>query len=256
MTVDDRALYARVRGCLEAELRLFGSGEGARLALWPCVTASINPRTPDRSLFNAVAATDTTALLDAYPSIRAAYDAAGVRAFTVWVDPGDDARAAALAARGHVLDSSPVAMAAPLDAIAAPEVGDLDWSETDDLDLVGRINDAAYGFPPPAWSGAFTALPGGWHAYVARHDGAPVGCLLCFESADGDCGVSGVATLPAAQGLGVATRLLAVALARARRRGATTTSLQASPKGRPVYARLGYRDLGTMGMWELRRSAG
>jgi hypothetical protein len=52
---------------------------------------------------------------------------------------------------------------------------------------------------------------------------------------------------------GIATRLLAVALEQARGRGMTTTSLQASGKGKPVYARLGYRDLGPMTMWERRR---
>jgi GNAT superfamily N-acetyltransferase len=73
-----------------------------------------------------------------------------------------------------------------------------------------------------------------------------------FESGDGDVAVSAVATLPAAQGAGIATRLLAVALGEARRRGAVTTTLQASPKGRPVYAKLGYRELGVMQMWERR----
>jgi hypothetical protein len=42
------------------------------------------------------------------------------------------------------------------------------------------------------------------------------------------------------------------ALADARRRGCATTSLQATAMGRPVYARLGYRDLGVIEMWERR----
>ena len=252
--LDDAALLARNRRGLVAELALFASGRSARLARWPGVVASIAPATPDRSLFNGVAADDAAALAACYDALRDAYAEAGVRAFTVWVDPGDQALADACAARGHVLDSTPTAMGAPLDAIAAPPVGDLDWSETRDVALVARINDAAYSFPPPAWSAGIGGLPDGWRAYVARLDGEVVGALMCFESPDGDVAISGVATLPAAQGHGIATRLLAVALAEARTRGAVTTTLQASSAGRPVYARLGYRDLGAMQMWE-RRSA-
>jgi hypothetical protein len=43
------------------------------------------------------------------------------------------------------------------------------------------------------------------------------------------------------------------ALLEARGRGCTTTSLQATMRGRPVYQRLGYRDIGAMHMWERRR---
>jgi len=253
MRFDDAALLARCRAGLLAELALFATGPGGRVARWPGVVASIAPSTPDRSLFNSVAPDDAAALAAVYDEVHAAYQAAGVRAFTVWVAPGERALAEVCAARGHVLDSSPIAMAAPLDEIVAPEIGDLDWSETRDLAEIGRINDAAYGFPPPAFAVALGALPAGWHAYLARRGGETVGCALCHESDDGDVVVSGVATLPAAQGGGIATRLLAVGLAEARRRGAVTTSLQASPKGRPVYARLGYRDLGAKQMWELRR---
>jgi hypothetical protein len=43
------------------------------------------------------------------------------------------------------------------------------------------------------------------------------------------------------------------ALREARERGCTTTCLEATARGEPVYARLGYRPLGRLGMWELRR---
>ena len=42
-------------------------------------------------------------------------------------------------------------------------------------------------------------------------------------------------------------------LADARRRGCATTSLQATGMGRPIYARLGYRELDVIEMWERRR---
>src|SRR6185295_14541536 len=102
------------------------------------------------------------------------YAAAGVHAFTVWLDPGDAASAVALAARGHVLDASPTAMAAPIASISSPAPGDLDWRETDDLIAIGRINDAAYGIPVPVFEHALRRLPAGWHAYLARVDNADV----------------------------------------------------------------------------------
>ena len=43
------------------------------------------------------------------------------------------------------------------------------------------------------------------------------------------------------------------ALADARERGCTTTTLVATKMGHPVYARLGYRDLGRVQMWERRK---
>jgi GNAT superfamily N-acetyltransferase len=75
---------------------------------------------------------------------------------------------------------------------------------------------------------------------------------MTYESSDGDCGVSAVATLPEARGGRIASRLLSVALRAAQARGARTTSLQATSKGAPVYTALGYRDLGRMSMWEHR----
>ena len=254
-TWTDAALYARARACLDPELRLFASGPTSRVVERPGVLASIVPASPERSLFNGIMQTSIPALLAAYDELAAAYAAAGVRAFTVWLDPDDEPARAALAARGHVLDSSPEAMAAPIDDVRMPDVGDLDWRETDDWALVARINDAAYGFPPPGFAGVAGVIAPPWHAYVARQGGDDVGCLMCAEyEVDGtlDCGISAVATLPAAQGARIAPRLLALALDQARARGCVTTSLQASRRGRPVYERMGYRPLGAMEMWERR----
>jgi GNAT superfamily N-acetyltransferase len=89
--------------------------------------------------------------------------------------------------------------------------------------------------------------------YVARLGGNVVGVMTAYEGENGDCGISAVATLPEARGHGIATRLMAVALRESQQRGCKTTSLQASPLGSEVYASLGYRNLGAMGMWEHRK---
>jgi GNAT superfamily N-acetyltransferase len=59
-----------------------------------------------------------------------------------------------------------------------------------------------------------------------------------------------VATHPTAQRQGLSTALIKQALRAARERGCTTSSLEASAAGRPVYERLGYRPLGRLAMWE------
>jgi GNAT superfamily N-acetyltransferase len=58
-----------------------------------------------------------------------------------------------------------------------------------------------------------------------------------------------------ARGHGLASLLLRKALADARDRGCTITTLQATRMGYPVCARLGYRDLGRVQMWERRGRA-
>jgi len=119
--------------------------------------------------------------------------------------------------------------------------------------VIGRINDRAFGFPPPAFEAMLKRWPSGdWRGYVARQAGEPIGAVLAHTIPGGDCGVSAVATVPEARGRGIARRLLSVALREARARGAVSTSLQASPLGTAVYAGLGYRTLGTLYMWERR----
>ena len=50
--------------------------------------------------------------------------------------------------------------------------------------------------------------------------------------------------VPEARGRGIAGKLLAHALADAAERGLETSTLVATPLGRPVYERLGYREFG------------
>ena len=254
--MDDNDFYGRVRELLGAEARLFAAcSSSGRMMAWQGVSASLVAAAPDRSMFNWVVYERLDALLAHYPAIVEAYEDAGVRAWTVWVDPGDADAVEALSKRGHLLDSQPVAMAAEIAGLMLPETGDLDWIETRDTGLVGRINDSAYGFPPPAFEAVLDHwAETRWNAYIASLNAIPVGSVLAHLGENGDCGISGVATLPEARGHGIATRLLAAVLGEARRLGMATTSLQASPAGAKVYAALGYRNLGTMGMWERRQA--
>jgi ribosomal protein S18 acetylase RimI-like enzyme len=67
-----------------------------------------------------------------------------------------------------------------------------------------------------------------------------------------DAFVTMVATLPHLRGRHLASDLLRAALHEARQRGQTTTSLQASKLGQGIYARLGYRPLGEVHLYEKR----
>ena len=93
-------------------------------------------------------------------------------------------------------------------------------------------------------------MPGAY-GYLADLDGETVGTTLAWDSGD-DCEITFVATLPEARGRGIARRLMARALADARERGRTATTLIATRLGYPVYIALGYREVGRLQMWERR----
>jgi ribosomal protein S18 acetylase RimI-like enzyme len=216
------------------------------------VTAGVTPAAAERSLPNAVLYTDPADVLAVHDDLVALYAEAGVRAWTVWVEPGDDELARGLEARGHAFDGRPMKMAAPLEEVdlsaAAPERIEpvTDWR------VVGEINDAAYGLAGLA--DTFAAYRDddtrGW---LAIADDRPAATVSVLEH-DGDAYVAFVATDPAFRGRGLCRGLLAHALRVAADNGCTTTSLEGSPDGEPIYARLGYRALGRFGLWELRNN--
>jgi len=168
----------------------------------------------------------------------------------VWLDPRRTEDVDALERRGLVLDSSPVLMAAELSDIQPPS-GGIDPERVTAAE-VGHVNDIAYGAPLGVIGGALGKFPSeAIHAHGARVDGA-VASVLFIEDVDGDAFVTMVATLPGHRGKRLASKLLAHALHEARERGQRTTSLQASKLGHNVYARLGYRPLGEVHLYEKR----
>jgi N-acetylglutamate synthase-like GNAT family acetyltransferase len=233
--------------------RLLGQGsEGARALELDGVLAVLVPAVPERSYMNAVLYEEPAALAAAYEEIAAAYAEIGA-AWTVWVRHGDRDSPALLAARGHVLDASPAAMARALGDIERPADGALaDWTANGSLADVGAINDRAYRFGTDSFSRALTRLPAGAaHIYVAREGGEPVACAMLLDH-EGNTELDAVAVVPEARGRGLSGVLIAHGLADAAERGVQTTTLVATALGRPVYDRLGYRPLGTLQMWERR----
>ncbi|HEX9967690.1 MAG TPA: GNAT family N-acetyltransferase [Solirubrobacterales bacterium] len=251
--IDDGELRRRAIAGLRDEVEAFGSGHpDSRLIERDGLLASLTPATPQRSLFNSVYYEDAAVLRAELDALAAAYDEAGVAAWTVWVPDEDRETAEWLAARGHLLDAEPRAMALDLAGLA-PVPASPAGAEPRPCDAAtaADLNDRAYGYEAPAFRAALageTSLR--WHA--AYRDGEPVSCIGAIEVGD-DCCVTGVATPPEHRGAGIASWLLCHALAEARERGTRTASLQATKAGAPIYERLGFRDLGYIEMWELRR---
>jgi ribosomal protein S18 acetylase RimI-like enzyme len=252
----DAELVRRHAASHRAAYRLFASASpgGTTFELDGGVLAAITPALPERSLFNAVLYDEPGPLLAVLAELGRRYDDAGVRAWTVWTHPGDTATAEALRAAGHAHDGEPMLMGARLDELDLEPRAGLPHVRSGDWAALARCNDAAYGIAP----GTFAVVLGGIRdpaarAYVALDDGEPVAaCGTVLH--DGDANVLFVATVPAAQRRGLASELMRHALREARIAGASTTTLEASAAGEPVYARMGYRSLGRLGMFERRKS--
>jgi GNAT superfamily N-acetyltransferase len=250
--VDDAEGWRRLIASLAQWSRTVdGASEGMRAVEQEGLIATITPAAPERSVVNDVVYWDATALAAAYDDIDAAYARAGIHAWTVWVPDTDPATADALAARGHSLDADPEAMVLDLDGVERPSEPSGFSRDVDPL-TIARVNDAAYGLPG-SFERALARMTAndGLYLYGAGDGGAPSSCLMAFDHGD-DCSIWLVATLPDARGRGLAGALMGHALADARDRGRTTSTLQATDLGRPVYERLGYRSLGEIQMWEKR----
>lgn len=216
------------------------------------VVAMIFPDAPERSVFNSVFYEDTGELLDRLGELAPAYERAGVRAWTVWAPEDDAAAAEVLEGTGHVLDAKPHDMALDLAGLAEPGGdGPAELRESYDPAAMARINEIAYGYPEGEFAPVERAPMEALRIYFADLDGDPVSTLGIWAH-DEDALVAWVATVPEARGGGISTQLLEHALADARDAGLRTSTLQATKLGAPVYAKLGFRDLGPMHMWERR----
>ncbi len=251
--MDDSALFARMHGNLREFCRLMGSASpGARVVELPGVVGAVVPATPQRSLFNSAMYDTADELAPALPRLADVYAESGIEAWTVWAPEADAQAARLLAAAGHRIDAAPAVMCMELSDLRAPRPTDLDLDPDPRVTTLAELNDAAYGTAPDT-ARAVQSLPE-TNLHVARLDGRAVSCVGTHDL-DGDTCILYVATVPEARGRGLAGKLMALALHAARDRGATTTSLQATKMGYPIYAKLGYRDLGALQMWEKRAPA-
>jgi ribosomal protein S18 acetylase RimI-like enzyme len=143
-------------------------------------------------------------------------------------------------------------MAAQLDEVdierrdVPAEITDGTWDE------IGAINDAAYGLPPEHFAPVMRRLStDGYLLAVARRDGAALACAAVVVDGS-NAEVVFVATLPDARRQGLAAECMRSALRAAAADGCTTTTLEATAAGEPVYTAMGYRPFGRYRMLEAR----
>jgi GNAT superfamily N-acetyltransferase len=250
LPTDDRGWFELVMGNQPRVWRLIVDACGGELFTDGDIQAAIVPASANRSFFNSVFYGDSDRLVESLPRLAEIYDEAGVSAWTVWIPAEDEKARTALEQAGHKLDATPRAMGFALWELRQPEPDpELEIRKEMDLDALRRINEAAYGYPagdiPP-----MDPMPG-TEVFLADLDGETVGTMVTCDFGD-DSEITFVATLPEARGRGVARRLLAHVLVQERDAGKLASTLISTKLGYPVYAALGYRDVGQLEMWERR----
>jgi GNAT superfamily N-acetyltransferase len=118
---------------------------------------------------------------------------------------------------------------AELDDWTTVMAGAYGWRDPDRAEAVRSLYRVASGEQPP------------WVHVVARDDGEPVACASLFLFG-GLAFVTNVGTVPTARGRGLGSAATLAVLDVARQLGYERASLTASVMGRPMYARLGFRE--------------
>jgi ribosomal protein S18 acetylase RimI-like enzyme len=129
-----------------------------------------------------------------------------------------------------------------LSDLLAPED---DVVEAPPFTVVGDVNDRAYGQQDRLAPLIAAVDDPRVRTHGLRVDGEWA-CVAVTVRLGEDVSVQYVATEPAFRRRGLAGRLLGAALSDARADGLRTATLQASPDGRGVYERLGFRTVATL----------
>lgn len=244
---------------IEPFIRLFASGsEDSQVLELDSAVASVIPASPKRSLFSSLVfdRTNPESLVDALPKFTAAVDAAGVEASSVWVIEGDERAEQLVTEHGYTLDSVPRAMGAAFSEIdLGTDVGNL--AQRWDMATVATLNELAYDLPAGQFGAVLDSLPqqDNVKCFIAMDGDEAVASVISLLTDDGDCAIYFVATHPEHRRRGHARRALVAALKDAEAAGCETTTLQATKHGAPLYALLGYNDLGVAAnLWERRTS--
>jgi GNAT superfamily N-acetyltransferase len=209
---------------------------------------------PLQSFNGAVAATFSDETADARIETVLEYFRSLKLDMSWWVGPTSPAGLGErLVAHGLVTDFVAPGMAASLEGWSAPPVPDgLQIERTRDAASFHEAMDVMFeGFEmprdsQPLFEERFRSYAIGPRAnqrtYVARLDGRPVATSL-GAVLDGVVAIYNVATVPAARRRGGGGAITAAAMADAQAQGARWAILESSGMGRPVYERLGFREV-------------
>jgi GNAT superfamily N-acetyltransferase len=217
----------------------------------PGVVASIVPSAPESPTLNAAVALDPEQAVLALPGLARRWREAQVHRWGIWLDPSDKQVVKTLRRGGLTMTASAPGMGTELHELWLPSRnGDVPKA---DLATVGYVNDRAYGNPDARLERTLTPLPGELlTGYRTDLGGGPASVALALRNGE-DCGVSFVATVPAARRRGLATAVMQQVLADARAAGCTSSTLQATDAGERLYSTLGFHRLCDMQLWERRQ---
>jgi GNAT superfamily N-acetyltransferase len=257
--LDDATLDARARHSFVTLVRTFGAGNPSSsiVELPGGVRGCCVPSSPRLPLLNASCFEDPVALPEQLPELARRYAVAGVTAWSVWVFPGQRAPQLDATLVEHNLGPGPpqelMGMALSEGALAgdAPTSGFTLTSECSWHELA-RTNELAYGHPPGEYAAVMAPGPAEApvHRVVARENDTDAVAACAFFVEDRPNAVVGwVATVPSARRRGLAGAVMREGMRRVLAAGCSTVTLDATPAGVPVYERLGFRRLGTIGTW-------
>jgi ribosomal protein S18 acetylase RimI-like enzyme len=243
--LDDKVLLGRNLRGLAALHRLVGRYAGTVFE-FDCATGSIALTAPDYPWLNAFVSEPGGSLSRVLEHV---VEIPELVHLGVWACGPEQAELAVKAGFTHLIARVP-AMGMELE-YSASQAG---ASEPIALADAGALSDMAYGNRSRQLERTLARIPAKRLGALGRLD-AGGGVIAAAVPLDvgGDCSVQYVATRSDAQRLGHGAALLADALAQARLRGCTTTSLQSSDAGLRLYRSLGYR---TVGRLELRHRPG
>ncbi len=214
----------------------------------PGVEAFCVPERPEHLRFQQVYFHDAGALAVALPTLEDFFRDLGIPAWRVALLPGDAEGRRVLEGAGFRPD------AVRMDALglALEDVPDtrpdfpLEASETqDDMVAINKRTWSALGGQLDVWLRPPRLEV---HTLVAKEDGVPLACGMARDVGD-TTGIYMVATVPEARGRGLAAQVMHGLHHHARARGMKAAVLQATPEAKPLYQRLGYRDLGAWENW-------
>jgi ribosomal protein S18 acetylase RimI-like enzyme len=251
--MSDAELRQRLwEGFAALQTLLGGSAKHGFVIEKPGLVASIVPSAPDSPALNAAVAIEPATAPRHLEELEVRYGDAGIRRWAIWVDGGARAVTAELRQAGMAIASASPGMGAAIEDL------DIDLTTANpapnaNLQIVGRVNDLAYGNVDSRLERTLTTLQEGTlRGYKADLNGAPAAVALALHHGE-DCGISFVATVPQARRHGLATQVMRSALADARANNLTTITLQATELGERLYHQLGLKRLSPMELWERRR---
>lgn len=251
--MDDAELKRRLwDGFAALQTLLGGSAKNGFVLHREGLVASVVPSAPDSPALNAAVALDPAAAPRYLEELEVRYGAAGVRRWAVWVDGSARDVTTELRHANMAIASASPGMGATLQDLKI-DLTTANPRPNANLQIVGRVNDLAYGNVDSRLERTLNTLQEGTlRGYKADLNGAPASVALALHHGE-DCGVSFVATVPQARRHGLATQVMRSALADAERHRLTTITLQATELGERLYHQLGLRRLSPMELWERRR---